>query len=218
MSIPNLPVNFKDDILAASNPKRKYQQTFNSDGSVSLEDVTVYTQQGSDFGASQVNQTNGAINNIYNERIIDLDELELVTEPGFFVDALAVKELNDKLPVVLYDNDDTPAKGAITLSESSANFTRLKIFYKNTNGFYGSVDVYNPNGKTVTLLNFAYGDVDNTDPMILKFRVIDISDNKIDTSQSSSGTYVTGEQRLSEGRHYTKGNFIVITQVLGYRG
>ena len=75
MSIPNLPVNFKDDILAASNPKRKYQQTFNPDGSVSLEDVTVYTQQGSDFGASQVNQTNGAINNIYNERILDLDEL-----------------------------------------------------------------------------------------------------------------------------------------------
>lgn len=97
MSIPNLPVNFKDDILAASNPKRKYQQTFNSDGSVSLEDVTVYTQQGSDFGASQVNQTNGAINNIYNERILDLDELELVTEPGFFVDAKAVKESYDEL-------------------------------------------------------------------------------------------------------------------------
>lgn len=97
MSIPNLPVNFKDDILAASNPKRKYQQTFNSDGSVSLEDVTVYTQQGSNFGASQVNQTNGAINNIYNERVIDLDELDLVTEPGFFVDALAVKELNSKI-------------------------------------------------------------------------------------------------------------------------
>ena len=101
MSIPNLPVDFKDDILAASNPKRKYQQTFNSDGSVSLEDVTVYTQKGSDFGASQANQTNQAINNIYSERILDLDELELVTEPGFFVDALAVKELNSKIDVTV---------------------------------------------------------------------------------------------------------------------
>ena len=101
MSIPNLPVDFKDDILAASNPKRKYQQTFNSDGSVSLEDVTVYTQKGSDFGASQANQTNQAINNIYSERILDLDELELVTEPGFFVDALAVKEINSKIPITL---------------------------------------------------------------------------------------------------------------------
>ena len=103
MSIPNLPVNFKDDILAASNPKRKYQQTFNSDGSVSLEDVTVYTQQGSDFGASQVNQTNRAINNIYSERILTLEELELVTEPGFFVDAQAAKESYDALNSKMID-------------------------------------------------------------------------------------------------------------------
>ena len=98
MSIPNLPVNFKDDILASSNPKRKYQQTFNTDGSVSLEDVTQYTRRGSEFGASQVNQTNGAVNNIYDERILTLEELALVTEPGYFVDAMAVSDLNGKLP------------------------------------------------------------------------------------------------------------------------
>lgn len=104
MSVPNLPVNFKDDILASSNSKRKYQQTFNSDGSVSLEDVTQYTQRGSDFGASQVNQTNGAVNNIYDERILDLEELELVTEPGFFVDAQAAKEAYDSLnSKILYE-------------------------------------------------------------------------------------------------------------------
>ena len=123
------------------------------------------------------------------------------------------------MPVVLYNNDDTPAKGAITLSESSANFTRLKIFFKNTNGYRSSVDVFDPNGKTVCLFGFAYGDIDGgTDPMILKFRLIAISDNKIDTAKSSGGTYVTGEQRLSADRHYTKGDFIAITQVLGYRG
>lgn len=108
MSVPNLPVNFKDDILAASNPKRKYQQTYNTDGSVSLEDVTVYTQQGSDFGASQVNQTNQAINNIYSERILDLDELELVTEPGFFVDAQAAKEAYDALNSNTYKSVEVP--------------------------------------------------------------------------------------------------------------
>lgn len=97
MSIPNLPVNFKDDILASSNTKRKYQQTFNTDGSVSLEDVTQYKQKGSEFGASQVNQTNGAVNNIYDERILTLEELELVTEPGYFVDAMAVSDLNGNI-------------------------------------------------------------------------------------------------------------------------
>lgn len=97
MSIPNLPVNFKDDILAASNPKRKYRQTTNDDSTVSFEDVTNYSQEGSRFGAKEVNQTNTAINNIYDERILDLDELELVTEPGFFVDAQAAKEAYDAL-------------------------------------------------------------------------------------------------------------------------
>lgn len=137
MSIPNLPVDFKDDILNTEvNQKRKYQQTFNSDGSVSLEDVTVYTQQGSEFGASQVNKTNGAINNIYNERVLDLDELELVTEPGFFVDALAVKELNDKLPeeangylkfangtLIQWGRASFPASGAGGAGYATVDFT-----------------------------------------------------------------------------------------------
>lgn len=96
MSIPNLPVDFKDDILSSTNKKRKYTEINNLDGTKSFEDSTEYDQVGSDFGASQVNKTNQAVNNIYSERILDLDELELVTEPGFFVDALAVAELNSK--------------------------------------------------------------------------------------------------------------------------
>lgn len=118
MSIPNLPTDFKDDILNTGvNQKRKYQQTYNSDGSVSFDDVTSYSQQGSDFGAQQVNETNGAVNNIYAERIVDLDELDLVTEPGFFVDALAVKELNSKLQGLLADPED------IELDLNTSGFT-----------------------------------------------------------------------------------------------
>lgn len=127
MSVPNLPVNFKDDILASSNSKRKYQQTFNSDGSVSLEDVTQYTQRGSDFGASQVNQTNGAVNNIYDERILDLEELELVTEPGFFVDAQAAKEAYDSL------NSKTEFED-LTLDISNSNWKTGHCTLKALNG------------------------------------------------------------------------------------
>ena len=169
-------------------------------------------------GDVAANLANQIMQKVDKSSVLDTtEEIEAVTEEGYVAGALVAKELISKIPVVLYNNDDTPAKGAITLSDSAANYTRLTICYKNTNGFYGSVDVYNPNNKTVALLNFAYGDVDNTDPMILKFRVIDISDNKIDTGQSSGGTYVTGEQRLSSGRHYVKGDFISITTVLGYR-
>ena len=97
MSIPNLPPNFKDDILAATNQKRKYNLIQNDDGTVSFEDATEYQQTGSDFGAGQINSTNDAINKAYSERILNLEEVELVTEPGYFVDALAVKEVFTEL-------------------------------------------------------------------------------------------------------------------------
>lgn len=98
MSIPNLPTNFKDDILNTSvNSKRKYQMINNPDETVSFEDETDYTQEGSDFGAGQINATNDAINKIYSERILSLEEVALVTEPGFFVDAMVVSELIGEL-------------------------------------------------------------------------------------------------------------------------
>lgn len=94
MSIPNLPTNFKDDILNTSvNSKRKYKMINNAGGTVSFEDKTDYTQEGSEFGAGQINATNDAINKIYSERILSLEEAALVTEPGFFVDAMVVPEL-----------------------------------------------------------------------------------------------------------------------------
>lgn len=59
----DLPVNFKDDILAASmGGKRRYKLIQNADGTVYLEDTTTYTQVGSSFGAAQINATNGAVN------------------------------------------------------------------------------------------------------------------------------------------------------------
>ena len=144
MSIPNLPVDFKDDILNTDvNQKRKYQQTYNSDGSVSFEDVTAYQQKGSDFGAQEVNETNTAVNNIYDERILDLDELDLVTEPGFFVDALAVKELNSNIEI-LRDQD-------ITTENSKASDGRaLKIYAKGENVTYGCWEegIHNVGGYT----------------------------------------------------------------------
>lgn len=93
----SLATNFKDDILASSNPKRKYQMIYNDDGTVSFQDVTAYSQTGSVFGAKEVNEERAAINKINSDRIVTLDEVNLVTESGFFVDALAVKELIGKM-------------------------------------------------------------------------------------------------------------------------
>ena len=91
-----LSTDFKDDILDSSNTGRKYRQITNNDGTMSLQDETTYQQVGSVYGAKEINEEREAINNIYANKLVTLDEIDLVTEKGFFVDALAVKELNSK--------------------------------------------------------------------------------------------------------------------------
>lgn len=59
-----LRTDYKDDILDISkNEKRKYNMITNSDGTVSFEDVTVYSQVGDTFGAADVNKITAALNN-----------------------------------------------------------------------------------------------------------------------------------------------------------
>ena len=94
-----LSTDFKDDILASQNSKRKYTQVNNSDGTVSFQDSTAYSQVGSPYGAKEVNEEREAINNVYANKLVTLDEIDLVTEPGFFVDAQVVKELNSNKKV-----------------------------------------------------------------------------------------------------------------------
>ena len=97
MAYTPLCTDFKDDILDPSNYKRKYKQVVNNDGTFSFQDETTYQQVGSDYGAKEVNEEREAINNVYANKLVTLDEIDLVTEEGFFVDALAVKELNSKI-------------------------------------------------------------------------------------------------------------------------
>ena len=103
MAYTPLRTDFKDDILDPSNYKRKYKQVANNDGTFSLQDETTYQQVGSDYGAKEVNEEREAINNVYASKLVTLDEIDLVTEEGFFVDALAVKELNSNLGNVKAD-------------------------------------------------------------------------------------------------------------------
>ena len=100
MAKANLPVNFKDDILKENmNGKRRFKMIQNTDGTVSFEDVTDYTQVGSTFGAAQINATNEAVNNAADaSKIIDsLETIKANTQSGYIAGALAVKELNSNL-------------------------------------------------------------------------------------------------------------------------
>ena len=63
-----LKTNFTDDILAESmNGKRQYNVTENSNGTKSLEDVTDYQSVGSTFSAKNMNETNAAVNQAYDD-------------------------------------------------------------------------------------------------------------------------------------------------------
>lgn len=105
-----LPVNFKDDILSAGmNEKRRYNVIQNSDGTISLEDVTTYTQVGSNFGAAQINATNTAVNESVDKAVVidNKENLMANTTSGKVAGALAAKnaitELNSELSSAITD-------------------------------------------------------------------------------------------------------------------
>lgn len=64
----DLKTTYVDDILNTSkNTKRKYNMIANSDGTVSFEDVTDYSQVGDSFGAAEVNSITAAINQLNSD-------------------------------------------------------------------------------------------------------------------------------------------------------
>lgn len=55
-----LRTDYQDDIFSGN---RKYQMITNGDGTISLVDVTQYTQVGDVYGAAEINEQNDVINN-----------------------------------------------------------------------------------------------------------------------------------------------------------
>jgi hypothetical protein len=60
-----LKADYKDDMFAGD---RKYRMAQNTDGTVKIEDVTTYTQNGDKFGANDINATNKAINGLMSTK------------------------------------------------------------------------------------------------------------------------------------------------------
>lgn len=102
-----LPVNFRDDVLAsAMGGKRRYNIAQNTDGTYSLEDVTTYTQVGSNFGAAQMNATNQAVNDSADKSFIidNFNDLIANATSGKMAGALSAKEIYNKLAKVTTGN------------------------------------------------------------------------------------------------------------------
>lgn len=100
MAKPILSTNYKDDILNVSTEgKRKYRMNYNDDGTVSFVDVTPYDQEGSDYGAGDINLANEAVNQSADagKIIDDPDTAEATTEEGYIAGVQLFNHVNDSL-------------------------------------------------------------------------------------------------------------------------
>lgn len=129
MAKQTLPVNFKDDILASSmGGKRRYNLIQNSDGAYSLEDVTEYTQTGSDFGAGQINATNKAVNDSCDKAdvIDDPDDIFANKSNGKIAGAKAVAEIFGEK---IYDESDLPIADFYDITDFDLRKRGNEVFF-----------------------------------------------------------------------------------------
>ena len=117
--------------------------------------------------------------------------------------------------VVLFDNDANVFQGAITLSESAANFEKLTICFKSNDNVYCSMDVARPNGKVVALTTSLYN---GTNSFYVKNRCYKIDGKIINTwRRDADGDYRTGEVNAANSNAARMADLLTITQVFGTR-
>ena len=125
-------------------------------------------------------------------------------------------------PTVLFYNEAQTIDTSIPLSDSAGNYKRLKIFYKSDDSDYCSVEVYNPNGKTVALqiARPTYAYAQGAAPiMFVKSKIVKISGATIDTvlvSTYGGGTNYLRMQKNLSG-NYEAADKIGIIRVEGYK-
>ena len=93
-------------------------------------------------------------------------------------------------PTVLFDNAAQALDTAIHLSDSAANYKRLKIFYATDDNEWSSVEVCDPDGKEVSLwaAHYNHGKQGSGlfSQMWMKSKTVTISGRVINTSRDSS--------------------------------
>ena len=110
---------------------------------------------------------------------------------------------------VLYNNA-TGTNGTVTLSETSANFDYIEVFYRNNDNLYSSLKVYQPNGKKITMRGALTASGTLT---YIKEKNCLISGTSI--TPQDYVEYAIGASGISN--YNGSNNLIYITRVIGYR-
>jgi len=115
----------------------------------------------------------------------------------------------------LYDNS-SGTTGTVTLSETSANFEYLEIFYSYYAGsmdMYNSVKIYSPNGKIAMLI----GSYDNGTRLYHEVARYTISGTSITRSNATRWRFGTGGENSTRTNTTSSDPSIKVVKVIGYR-
>lgn len=157
MSWTNLPTDYAD---ATWTGDRKYTINLGGGGTYSdstITDETSYSPATSGgnyfYGANDANQTNDAINKIVSALGNDINNLKVnIANGGTGATTASAARTNLEVmkATTLYQND-SGTSGTITLSETSANFDYIEVYYKTDGDSLTSQKIYSPNGKSAFL-------------------------------------------------------------------
>lgn len=148
-----LPVNYTDAVWSGN---RKYAMTQNQDNTISLTDVTEYTVEGSQFGASDINATNGQVNGISGAKTIAIpasawsSSTSTVDGNAYYTAAITGLTIYTENPQI-----SIAPVGTVPTSTEEANFA--VIAYAVADVANGSITFYAYTSPSVTINVLAKG-------------------------------------------------------------
>ena len=114
----------------------------------------------------------------------------------------------ENIEVILYNNENGTT-GAITLTETSANFTYLEIFGKNNDNEYSYTKVFSPNGKNVIIM----ANHKANSYVYIKTETLGISGTSVSRGGSSEARIGNNVSTI----YSVNNNIIYITRIVGHR-
>lgn len=119
-----LKMNYKGDVYTGS---RKYTQTANGDGTISLSDSTVYTQQGDNFDGADINATNAEIMGFTNDVVVfdDANYTTTTTDSSGKKTVIVGNAAGTEYTETLYDTDGTTVLATNTITVSDIGITEV---------------------------------------------------------------------------------------------
>lgn len=184
MAIGKLPVDYVQDVIDTTvTDKRRYKMITNTDGTMSLDDVTTYVLEGTEFGADDINQTNRTVNDV-------IDEIEGIENGTITVEKASCAGSAERADNATNATNATNAENAA--NATSAETAKKLSTPKNINGvaFDGTEDITVKDDTKVPL------DKDfiliNQEELIFTDNVATITDERI-TGDSLADVYFTAD-------------------------